>query len=114
MATIEEMLTWAGRPVVDPAGETIGEVDELVVDDETDEPVFALVRTASSDTHTTFVPLDGAEERDGAVAVPFDRTRVTAAPTAGRDAPLEPDLEARLYEHYGMAYVDTRLRRHGR
>jgi len=112
MATIEEMLSWSGRTVVDRDGEKVGEVEEILVEDETDEPVFALVQTGLFGTQRTYVPLDGAEERDGDVAVPFVKAKVADAPRAGRDEPLDPEQEAELYRWYGLAYVDTRLRPH--
>jgi hypothetical protein len=108
MAAIEEMLSWSGRTVVDRDGNKIGAIDEIVIEDETDEPVFALVQTGLFGTHRTFVPLDGADDRGGDVVVPFDKQRVQDAPRADRDEVLTPQAEAELYRYYGMPYVDDR------
>jgi hypothetical protein len=115
MAAIEDMLSWSGRTMVDVSGDKIGTISDIYVEDEADEPVFALVDTGLFGTQSTFVPLEGAERRNEEVSVPYQKERVKDAPRAGRDDALTPEQEAELYTYYGIAYVSgtNRLRRNG-
>jgi sporulation protein YlmC with PRC-barrel domain len=97
---LDTVLDWRGRTVVDRNGQKIGKVGELYLDEETDRPAYAGVRTGLLGRKESIVPLDGVEERDGDLVVPYDADHVRDAPSVAPDAALEPDEADRLASHY--------------
>ena len=103
MAThsLEVLLSWRGRTVYDRAGEKLGKIGDLYLDDATDVPTYAGVRTGLLGRHESIVPLAGAEERDEDVHLPFDAELVRGAPSLDPDAALDPEEAHALEAHYG-------------
>ncbi len=102
MANAQDMLQWQGRKMVDSSGEKVGKIEEIFVDNDTDQPEWALVNTGLFGTAATFVPLAQADERGEDVVVPFDKATVKDAPTLERDRELSRDDEAELYRYYDL------------
>jgi len=103
MATysLEVLLSWRGNTVYDRAGDKLGKIGDLYLDDATDLPAYAGVRTGLLGRHESIVPLAGAEERDGAVHLPFEAEAVRSAPSLDPDVALGPEEEHALEQHYG-------------
>ena len=53
-------------------------------------------------TKRTFVPIGDATERDGTLAVPFEKGTVKDAPDIEANGQLSKAEEAELYRHYGQ------------
>jgi len=104
MPQAEEVATWRGWRVVDPAGEEIGTLDEIYLDDDTGEPEWALVKTGLLSRGTPFVPLAGAEGEGDVVTVRFSKDQVKDAPSVKAGEELSQEQESQLYAHYGMEY----------
>ncbi|MCW3012811.1 MAG: PRC-barrel domain protein [Solirubrobacterales bacterium] len=98
---LDVLLSWRGCDVHDRDGEKLGKLGDLYLDGETDTPAYAGVRTGLLGRKESIVPLAGAEERDGAVHLPFRAELVRSAPSLDPDAALDPDEEHALAEHYG-------------
>lgn len=99
---LDTILDWRGRTVVDRKGEKLGRVGELYLDEATDRPAYAGVRTGLLGRHESIVPLDGIEERDGDLVVPHDAELVRDAPSLDPDDGALDDAEQeRLARHYG-------------
>jgi len=105
---LDTVLGWRGRPVVDRSGESLGKVGELYLDEETDRPAYAGVRTGLFGRKEAIVPLAGIEDREGTLVVPYDAEHVRAAPSLDPDAALDPEEAERLGEHYGRGEQTTR------
>lgn len=90
-----------GCKAFDRAGNKIGTVDEVYLDDATGEPEWAAVRTGFF-SRDAFVPLEPSELRDGVLRVPFERTVIRSAPDFGVGRHLSPQQELQLYHHYGL------------
>jgi len=103
MAThsLEVLLSWRGKTAYDRAGEKLGKIGDLYLDEATDIPAYAGVRTGLLGRHESIVPLAGAEERDGDVHLQYDAELVRGAPSLDPDAALDPDEEHALEAHYG-------------
>ena len=56
----QNIAEWHGKDLIDSVGEKIGKLEEVYVDVETDEPMFATVKEGFIGRHLTFVPLTGA------------------------------------------------------
>ncbi|MFL5839234.1 MAG: PRC-barrel domain-containing protein [Thermoleophilaceae bacterium] len=97
---------WRGRTVVDRDGDKIGKLDEIYLDQRTDQPEWALVKTGPFGTRSTFVPLAGAAPAGASVQVDWDKSQVKDAPTIDADGELSQEDEAQLYRHYGLSYSD--------
>jgi uncharacterized protein (TIGR02271 family) len=106
--SIETVRSWQGRTMVDPAGDKLGTIDAIYLDDETGQPEWALVYTGLFTAKTTFVPLVQAQDIGDSVQVPYDKQQVIDAPSMEAGGQLSQDEEAELYRHYGLDYSQHR------
>jgi len=113
MATpsIETVRGWRGRVMVDRDSNKIGEVVDIYLDNETDRPEWAVVRTGLFGLRSTFVPLAEAREVGDELQVPHPRLQVKQAPNIEPDGQLSAAEEAELYRHYGLDYDSVALDR---
>src|ERR671922_1799418 len=81
---IETARGWLGRVMVDRDSNKIGEVVSIYLDNETDQPEWAVVRTGLFGMRSSFVPLADAREVGDEVQVPHRRLQVKEAPTSSR------------------------------
>jgi len=96
-----------GATVRDSAGEKIGKVAQMYLDDTTGVPEWVTVSTGLFGTRESLVPIGQASFADGDLTVPVSKDAVKNAPQVDDDGHLEPDQEAELYRHYGLQYDDT-------
>src|SRR4029453_17554833 len=78
--TIETVQSWQGRTMVDPAGDKLGTIDAIYLDDETGQPEWAMVTSGLFGTKAAFVPLAQAQDIGDSVKVPYDKQQVKNAP----------------------------------
>jgi hypothetical protein len=93
-----------GKKLVDPAGAEIGEAREIYMEQGSDRPAFALVKTGLFASKHTFVPLVGASLDGPRIWVTVDKDRVKDAPKVDPDQELSPQEEGELYRHYGLEH----------
>jgi uncharacterized protein (TIGR02271 family) len=103
----EEALHLRGRELVGRDGDSIGKVEEIYLDTETDQPEWALVNTGLFGTKSTFVPLKDATREGEALRVPFEKAQIKEAPRVDPDGELSQREEAELYRHYGLEYGES-------
>lgn len=98
----DEHTLFRDHVVLDPRGEKVGTVTDVVYDDVSNEPKLLVVDPGRlSAAH--FVPLDGAAiVGDGTVQVPFDKDVVKRSPKAKRDHILTSGDLREIDEHYGL------------
>jgi uncharacterized protein (TIGR02271 family) len=106
--SIETVQSWQGRTMVDPAGDKLGTIDAIYLDDETGQPEWATVTRGLFSAKAAFVPLAQAQDLGDSVQVPYDKQQVTDAPSPQADGSLSQDEEAELYRHYGLDYSEHR------
>jgi uncharacterized protein (TIGR02271 family) len=106
--SIDTVQSWQGRTMVDPAGDKLGTIDAIYLDDETGQPEWATVTRGLFSAKAAFVPLAQAQDLGDSVQVPYDKQQVTDAPTMQADGSLSQDDEAQLYRHYGLEYSEHR------
>jgi uncharacterized protein (TIGR02271 family) len=106
--SIDTIQSWQGRTMVDPAGDKLGTIDAIYLDDETGQPEWATVTSGLFSAKTAFVPLAQAQDIGDSVQVPYDKQQVTDAPSMEADGSLSQDDEAELYRHYGLDYSEHR------
>jgi uncharacterized protein (TIGR02271 family) len=108
MPDITEVTGWRGQTLVGSDGEKIGNIEDVYLDQETDQPEWLAVKTGLFGGGISFVPLAQASRRGAEVRVPYDKDQVKDAPHADADGQLSQDEEGRLYRHYGMDYSESR------
>ena len=106
--SIDTAQAWQGRTMVDPAGDKLGTIDAIYLDDETGQPEWATVTSGLFSAKTAFVPLAQAQDTGDSVQVPYDKQQVKNAPVMPADGTLSQDDEAQLYRHYGLEYSEHR------
>lgn len=95
---------WPGRDVLDSAGDLLGGVVEIYLDDATDLPEWVLVKVGAGTPR--FVPLADAKVEADAIRVAQPADRVGAAPAIDPRVELTQNQERELYAHYGLRYSE--------
>jgi uncharacterized protein (TIGR02271 family) len=103
--SLDTVRDWRGRTMVDPAGDKIGQITDIYLDDDTGQPEWALVNTGLSGTESTFVPLAQAQANGDSIQAPYEKAQVKDAPRVQADGQLSQDDEAELYRFYGLEYT---------
>jgi uncharacterized protein (TIGR02271 family) len=93
-----------GRQAFDASGEKVGKIGQVYVDDRDGTPTWATVNTGLFGMKESFVPLDGADIKDGDVALSVAKSQVKDAPRVGDSSDhLDAPEEQELRRHYGAA-----------
>jgi uncharacterized protein (TIGR02271 family) len=92
----------AGSTAYDSAGEKVGKVDQVYLDDQTGEPSWVTVTTGLFGTSQSFVPLEGASVDGSDVRLAYTKDKVKDAPRIDVDQHLERNQEDELYRYYGL------------
>ena len=95
--------------VYDSAGDKIGGVKQVFVDDATGEPVVASVHTGMFGMSESFVPVHNGELSDGRVTLSVDKEMVRNAPRlepegSGDTLHLSDQQVSELYAYYNLPY----------
>ena len=105
---IDRILDGNGN-VVDQDGNKVGSAGQVYVDDHTGEPSWVTVKTGLFGTSESFAPLQGASMDGDDVRIAYTKDQVKEAPTIEPGQELDPELERRMWEHYGLeGYGDWR------
>jgi uncharacterized protein (TIGR02271 family) len=94
---------FAGYEVYDAAGERVGKVDEIFVD-EHGRPEYVGVKMSQSGTESALIPLDAAQVDEGrrAIEVPMPKSRIEDGPSYGYDQEITSEFEQQVYSYYGL------------
>jgi sporulation protein YlmC with PRC-barrel domain len=105
MIGVENITDWRGQEVVDTTGEKLGKLEDVYYDGETDEPVFAAVKTGLVSKSLTLVPLLRASVGRDYVRVDRPKADFKKAPSFDTDAELSLSDEAATFAHYSLEYT---------
>jgi len=97
-----------GEDLIGSDGERIGKIQEIYMDEQTNQPEWFAVKTGLFGNSLSFVPLSEANWTEEGITVRFSKSQVKDAPRAEADGRLSEDEEASLYDHYGMQYGEQR------
>ncbi|MEV6495779.1 PRC and DUF2382 domain-containing protein, partial [Actinoplanes sp. NPDC051633] len=100
--TQDDLGRLTGVEVYDNAGERIGVVSQIYVDNRTGDPIWITVRMGSLSFEESFVPLQGAELTGDRLTVTVGRDRVKQAPLLDTGSPVSQEDAERLCAHYGV------------
>ena len=101
LPTLEEALGWTGAKLDEMSGAAIGRVEGVLVDAESGEPRWLLVRMGRFGHHTA-LPFSHAVGGVGRVWAPYDRDIVRRAPRIDAGQPLARERELELCAFYGI------------
>lgn len=92
-----------GRKLLDPDGNSIGTVTDVIVDSSTLEPEWITVKTGTFGKEH-LVPAEMVQPKGEIILAPFDRDTVKHAPLAGKNhvAPMSHEREE-ILGHYGIS-----------
>jgi uncharacterized protein (TIGR02271 family) len=107
MLTQDQIQTISGGTVTDTAGDKIGKVGQVYLDDRTGQPDWVTVHTGLFGKSETFVPLQGASAEGDTLRVQYTKAQVKDAPRVEAEGHLSEEEEQRLYAHYGLTYDDA-------
>jgi uncharacterized protein (TIGR02271 family) len=95
---------FAGYEVYDVAGEKIGKVDDLFVD-ENDFPEYIGVKMGFLGISSTLIPWEAVSSTDDegrAITVATDKDKAKNGPTFDDDRDITPEFENEVYSYYGL------------
>jgi uncharacterized protein (TIGR02271 family) len=99
---------FSGYEVYDQAGEKIGKVDDLFVD-ENDQPEYIGVKMGFLGTHSTLIPMEIAtvDEATSRIEVATDKDTAKNGPAFDDDREITPDFEDEVYSYYGLQSTES-------
>jgi uncharacterized protein (TIGR02271 family) len=95
---------FAGYEVYDQAGEKIGKVDDLFVD-ESDSPEYIGVKMGFFGTRSTLIPWEAVSSTDDegrTITVATGKEAAKNGPTFDDDREITPEFENEVYSYYGL------------
>lgn len=95
-----DIQSLAGAKVIDRNGDRVGGVGQVYVSDDGGQPLFVTVHTGLFGTNESFVPLQGAEFRDGEVHVGYDKATIKDAPNIASDGAISDDEQGTIFDYY--------------
>ena len=100
--TKERLRDLKGKPVFDNAGQKIGGIEDIYLDDRTDEPEWIGLGTGMFGMKHIVVPLQEAQLAEDGIRVPYSKDKVKDAPDVGSEDHVDERTEAELYRYYGV------------
>jgi hypothetical protein len=96
--------SWVGQRLTDGDHHRVGTIEEVYYDEQSDEPIWMVVKTGWRGARRAFVPAASTtRERAGIVTI-YPKHQIEEAPRIDAVDEL-PDAELRLlYSHYGLRY----------
>jgi hypothetical protein len=104
---IDQALEWRGRQVVDREGDKIGTFEEIYLDEGTNEPAWAAVKTGLFSRRRRVVPISAAEADGTHIRVPFTKDQVKSAPTIDSEGWVSERDQAAILRHYGLSHHEA-------
>jgi uncharacterized protein (TIGR02271 family) len=103
--------SWIGADLTDAAGDKIGKVTQIYVDDQTGQPAWATVKTGLFGSASSFVPLQGTRVQGDRLVSGFDKEKIKGAPSVeeDKDGHLSASEEGTLYRYYGLGGDDPQV-----
>jgi hypothetical protein len=97
---------YRGQDLYDSHGDKIGRLDEVFLDDETNEPDWIAVHTGLFGMNQSLVPAANVNFDNGRLITTYSKDEIKDAPNISpTDNHLSVEEEKRLYDHYGRSYT---------
>jgi hypothetical protein len=106
MINVEHIEGWRGQPVLDPAGEQLGKLEEIYFDRSSGTPLLATVKSGLLGRRSKLVPIDGASVSRDYLRLVHDKATVDSAPEATGDAAPDPAALDAIGATYGLKFSE--------
>ncbi len=105
---MEDYNNWRGKTLFDAAGNKVGAIGEIYVDERGGRPAWATVKTGLFGTKDNFFPIKSAKVKDNDedIYVDIPEDTIKNAPKIDADEVLNDEEERALYEYYQEAWGD--------
>ena len=100
--SFEDVQPMIDANLLDAEGSKVGKIEDIYLDNETQEPAWALVHTGLLGRKLNYVPLKGASVSGDSLQVAYPEAQIKDAPSIDPDVEITPEEEAQLYGHYGV------------
>lgn len=91
-----------GHHVLDREGHNVGKINQVYLDDQTDQPSWVSVNTGMFGRNETLIPLQGSQPMEEDIRVPYDKSTVKDAPHIDADRHISPEEEQTVREYYAQ------------
>lgn len=96
------LMEMRGQPVYARDGDEIGEIEDIYLDDDTDEPVFIGLKSGGLfGAKHVLVPIEGASPQRDGLGVRYPKDRVRDAPEIDEEH-ITPEQMSELYAYYQL------------
>jgi len=102
MIGTQDLNRLEGATVYDESGDKIGKVEQIYLDDTSQDPAWVTVNTGFFGTSETFIPLQAADFSGDDLRVPYAKDKVKDAPRVESDQHISREEEQELYRYYGL------------
>ena len=106
MINVEHIEDWRGKEILDPAGESLGKLQEVFLDNATGTPILLAFKSGLLGRRTKLIPVDGATVGPDHVRVVHDKVTVEASPEATSDDPPDAVELDEIGKAYGLMFSD--------
>jgi PRC-barrel domain len=106
MINVEHIEDWRGKDVVDPDGASLGKLQEVFYDKETQTPILLATKQGLLSRKVKLIPVDGSKVGPDYVRVAHDKQSVDAAPDGGPDQPPDAQELDTIGEAYGLRFSE--------
>jgi uncharacterized protein (TIGR02271 family) len=93
-----------GATAVDSAGDKIGKVGQVYLDDQSGQPAWVTVSTGLFGTRESFAPLYGASRSGEDLVLQVSKGQVKQAPNVDNDGHVNGQEQRALYDHYAAVF----------
>ena len=106
MINVEHIEDWRGKDVVDPDGVSLGKLQEVFYDKETQTPILLATKQGMLSRKVKLIPIDGSKVGPDYIRVAHDKQSVDASPDGAADqAPDSQELDT-IGEAYGLRFSE--------
>ena len=106
MINVEHIEDWRGKDVVDPDGVSLGKLQEVFYDKETQTPILLATKQGMLSRKVKLIPIDGSKVGPDYIRVAHDKQSVDASPDGAADqAPNSQELDT-IGEAYGLRFSE--------
>jgi hypothetical protein len=96
--------SWVGQHLTDGDHHRVGTIEEVYYDEQSDEPIWMVVKTGWRGTGRAFVPAASTTHDSAGIVTIYPKHQIEEAPRIDAVDEL-PEAELRsLYSHYGLRY----------
>jgi hypothetical protein len=106
MINAEHIEDWRGKDVVDPDGVSLGKLQEVFYDKDTQTPILLAAKSGMLSRKVKLIPVDGSRVGPDYVRVAHDKASVDLSPDGTPDlAPNAQELDT-IGEAYGLRFSE--------